>query len=480
MQTADSSNPKHGAALLANSMRIVIAGMRNTGKSALMNQLLGREAAIVSRRAGATTDPVTRKMELGGLGAIALTDTAGLDDDEGLTAATPEDTEGDNREEALGHKRRRASMQRIAAADLIIFLSKITEAPSEAERQLARELQAMADKRQSHILAVASFAAEQDQEQSKRQSQEQAKLEKLAFLHQINERQKLRGTPGLQDSAGFDVRCWDKDGASWLLCIDNLSGSGIRDLKEYIIALHSDLEAEPSVLDGLVREDDFILLVAPVDLGAPKGRLIHPQVETIRDGLDKDCSVMIVKERELYRSYSRFAPEQRPKLVITDSQVFAKVAADLPEEQPLTSFSILFARKKGDLEQMLQGVLTLENLPDEPRILMMEACSHHRQADDIGSVKIPRLFRQVLRPKAEFFFERSLPTAQKLGEYDLVIHCGGCMSSRRKLLNRFSCIAEAGVPIVNYGLFLGWANGLLPRAIQPFRDLYPKYQNESF
>ena len=435
--------------MLANSLRIVIAGLRNSGKSALMNQLLGRKAAIVSEYAGATTDPVTRKMELGALGAIALTDTAGLDDDEAI--------------DRIGSKRRQASMQQIAAADLIIFLSRLSESPSEVERQLAAELQALAAKRQSHILAVASFAGERPDP------------DKLALLHQINQQQKL----ALQHLPSFDAQCWDKEGASWLLCIDNQSGSGIHELRQYIISLCGDLELELSVLEGLVQEGDFVLLVAPVDLGAPKGRLIHPQVETIRDCLDKDCSVMIVKERELYATYQRFAADLRPKLVITDSQVFAKVAADLPEEQLLTSFSILFARKKGDLGQMIQGTLALERLPDQPKILMMEACSHHRQADDIGSVKIPRLLRQMLRPKAEFFFERSLPQ-EKLSTYDLVIHCGGCMSTRRKLLNRFSQISEMGVPLVNYGLFLGWANGLLPRALEPFHDIYELYQSAEF
>lgn len=494
------NQPGVGASL-AESLRIVICGLRNAGKSALMNQLLEREVSIVSERQGTTTDPITRKMELEALGAVAITDTAGLDDEEGGP-------------EGIGAQRRRASMQQVRSADLLIFLSAAHRPPEPREEALARELLELCDKQESSFFALASFAdmgfdpAKRDfirslnQEAASKNKGSGSSSSELASAFsspapsvvpppsmgsRLNVqvpsvpvcRDPVRIEASRESEASSPENSSQRARAQKLpldFVIDNISRRGIEELKGHLIFLKQNLRSELSVLDGLVREDDFVLLVAPVDLGAPKGRLITPQVETIRDCLDKDCAVMLVKERELYQSYQRLSLAMPPKLVVTDSQAFAKVAADLPPDQLLTSFSILFARKKGKLEQMVEGVLQLEQLPDAPRILMMESCSHHRQADDIGKVKIPRLLRQLLRPKAEFSFMRSLPPKEELASYDLVVHCGGCMSTRRKLLNRFARIEEAGVPLVNYGLFLGWANGMLPRALEPFTDIFQLYQ----
>jgi [FeFe] hydrogenase H-cluster maturation GTPase HydF len=206
-----------------------------------------------------------------------------------------------------------------------------------------------------------------------------------------------------------------------------------------------------------------------MDLGAPKGRLILPQVESIRDLLDKDCAVVTVKERELEEWYRRLP---RPRLVVTDSQAFSKVAADIPEDQALTSFSILFARKKGDIGVYLEGAAALESMKSGGRVLMLEACSHHRQADDLGTVKIPRLFRQLVPGKLEFDFSRELPPAEELARYALVVTCGSCMRTRREVLVLLDRIKGAGVGVVNYGIFLAWANGLLPRAVA----MLPEYR----
>jgi [FeFe] hydrogenase H-cluster maturation GTPase HydF len=206
-----------------------------------------------------------------------------------------------------------------------------------------------------------------------------------------------------------------------------------------------------------------------MDLGAPKGRLIMPQVESIRDLLDKDCAVVAVKERELGEWYGRLP---RPRLVVTDSQAFSKVAADIPEDQALTSFSILFARKKGDIGAYLDGAAALGAMRGGGRVLMLEACSHHRQADDLGTVKIPRLFRQLVPGAFEFDYERELPPAAVLAGYSLVVACGSCMRTRREVLVRLDRIKEAGAAVVNYGIFLAWANGLLPRAV----EMLPEYR----
>ena len=233
-------------------------------------------------------------------------------------------------------------------------------------------------------------------------------------------------------------------------------------------------ESEPTPLEGLVREGDLLLLVTPIDLAAPAGRLIAPQVQTIRDGLDRDASCLVVKERELYSAYSNL--KKPPRLVITDSQAFSKVAADIPEDQALTSFSILFARKKGDLSRFLNGLAAAARCPESPRVLVLESCSHHRQADDIGTVKIPRLFRQLVRDDAIFSFKKGLPGEDELSSYHLVIHCGSCRLTRGQMGVRLSRLESAGVPVTNYGMFLAWVNGLMPRALEIFPEAMEEWE----
>ena len=242
-----------------------------------------------------------------------------------------------------------------------------------------------------------------------------------------------------------------------------------------IVGLKEFVNFEISPLEGLVHENDLVVLVTPVDLAAPKGRLILPQVETIRDVLDRDCASLVVKERELKYFYDKL--RIKPKLVVTDSQAFSKVAADIPENQLLTSFSILFARKKGDLALFVRGIRELKNTPDNARILVLESCSHHRQADDVGTVKIPRLFRQLVKHDAEFDFTRELPDNGKLKEYFMVINCAGCTVTANKMKLRLEVLKKNGVHATNYGLFLAWVNGLLPRALEMFPFEYELYNS---
>jgi [FeFe] hydrogenase H-cluster maturation GTPase HydF len=250
--------------------------------------------------------------------------------------------------------------------------------------------------------------------------------------------------------------------------VSNTENRGIEALKKRLISFRDKLEFEITPLQGLVTEGDLILLVIPIDLAAPKGRLIQPQVETIRDALDRDCGVLMCKERELSRFYEQL-PE-KPKLVITDSQAFHKVAADIPADQALTSFSILFARKKGDLGELVRGLEEMEKIGAGGKVLVMEACSHHRQADDIGTVKIPRLFRQLVEPDILFDFTRKIPDEEELQSYEMVIHCAGCMLNRASMMDRLKKIKTLGLSVTNYGLFLGWVNGLIPRALQPLPE----------
>lgn len=384
----------------AESLTIVITGIRNAGKSSLINGIFEKDIAIVSDYAGTTTDPVVRKIELSELGSCTVVDTAGIDD------------EGE-----IGLKRVEKSMEYLKKAHLIIFTTPIDKNPSNAEIEFYNKLKGM----NVPCLTAATHSGN---------TAVQSKIEWLNGMEFVK--------------------------------VDSLSGEGLADLRKKIISFKSLMEYEITPLEGIVKEGDSILLVTPIDLAAPKGRLILPQVEVIRDALDRDCSVMIVKERELYSFYNNLS--RKPDLVITDSQVFSKAAADIDPDQKLTSFSIIFARKKGELDVFLEGIEHLKNIKDQSKILIMESCSHHRQADDIGTVKIPRLFKQLVNPHVSFEFTRELPA--DIEKYDLVIHCAACMNTRKDMTAKLSDIKKAGVPVTNYGLFLGWANGLIPRALE--------------
>lgn len=399
---------------LADSIHIVLVGIRNAGKSSLLNTLFEKEVAIVSSQPGTTTDPVLRKMELGRLGPAAIVDTAGIDD------------EGE-----LGESRVRKTLERLEGASLVLFVTPNHLAPKDPERKILCTLKRM----NRPFLVVLTFC---DQE---------AHPDKLAWL--------------------------EAEGISTPLQVDNKNRKGGKEVRETLSQMADRVTPEPSPLEGLVWEGDTVLLVVPIDSAAPKGRLILPQVETIRDALDRNCRVVIAKERDLLDAYNNL--RERPRLVITDSQAFHQVASTIPVDQPLTSFSIIFARKKGELEPYLSSLPTLIRFPSGGRILILEACSHHRQPDDIGSMKIPRLLRERVRPDLFVEHARSLEGIE-LSRYQLVIHCAACMLTRQAMLSRLSTFRQQGVPVLNYGLFLAWANGLLPRAIEPLPEYPDRYK----
>jgi len=396
---------------LAELNRIVLAGVRNAGKSTLMNNLFQKNVAIASDTPGTTTDPVTRKIELGKLGMCALTDTAGLDD-----------------LGALGEQRVNKSRERLEGADLILFVSPGNKNLTPEERELLNWVES----KKLPWLGVLTFTDQGVIEEKK-------------------------------DFFPSDRR----------ILVDNLKDFGAKGVVEKMESLSHRIEKEMTPVEGLVQEQDLVFLVTPIDLAAPAGRLIMPQVETIRDLLDRDCAAMIVKERELHHFYNHLGI--KPSLVITDSQAFHKVAADIPEDQKLTSFSLLFARKKGDPAWFIKSLKILDNFPPRGRVLVMESCSHHRQAEDLGTVKIPRLFRQMVGSRVEFDHSRELPENPQV--WDLIIHCGGCMTTKNKMDSRIGLFRDNNIPMLNYGLFLAWANGLLPRALEPFPELMDMYSN---
>ncbi|MCX7882118.1 MAG: [FeFe] hydrogenase H-cluster maturation GTPase HydF [Brevinematales bacterium] len=395
---------------LAERLRFVLFGKRNAGKSSLINNLAEKPLAIVSSHPGTTTDPVIFPMELGELGPVAFVDTAGLDD------------EGE-----LGELRIQKTRERLLTADVGIFVTPSCDILTQKEEAMLREFQ----KTGRPLLIVFTFYTGE--------------------LH-----------PSKQSLTSYP----------WV-GVDNTLPSGIPDVRKRLLSMKDLIQREPELLEGLVKENDFVLLVTPIDLAAPKGRLILPQVETIRELLDRDCGVMVVKERELSSFYHRLGI--KPALVITDSQAFHKVAADLPFDQKLTSFSLLMARKKGNLLPFVESLRAFSHFPPGGKVLILEACSHHRQPDDIGTVKIPRLFTQMVEPTATFSWKKHLTCPEEVEGFNAVIMCGGCMVSRRHYEYTMSLIQEKHIPILNYGLFLAWVHGLLPRAIEMFPEAYERY-----
>ncbi len=393
---------------LSERVRVVLAGPRNAGKSTLMNALFRREVALVSDVPGTTTDPVTRAFELQGLGPVAFTDTPGMDD------------EGE-----LGTQRVRLAQTRAAEADILLLVTPGNRAPGDGESRLFQEWfgETGGGRKRPAILVL---------------------------THAGQERHSVK-------------REW----ASRVGAVETEApeGRGLENLLQALIAARPSPEITP--LEGLVEKGERVLLVTPIDAAAPVGRLIAPQAQTIRDALDRHAAALVVQEDELAELY--FSLPARPKLVVTDSQAFQRVAEILPPDQLLTGFSILFARKKGDMGQFLHGLAAVRRCPEIPKVLILESCSHHRQTDDIGTVKIPRLFRQKVNSRVEFHFMKVLPDAGELRQYHLVIHCGACRLTRQAMGVRLVHLGAAGVPVCNYGMFLAWANGLIPRALEPFK-----------
>jgi [FeFe] hydrogenase H-cluster maturation GTPase HydF len=388
-------------------LHIGIFGRRNAGKSSILNALTHQDVSIVSDIAGTTTDPVEKPMELLPLGPVLFIDTAGIDD------------LGD-----LGGKRVAKTMAVFDRTDMGMIISNFADW-GEYEHRITEELQ----KREIPFIVV---------------------FNKIDIY---KENKKI--TSELDDA---------KIKYIFTSATEN---TGILDLRQLLLkTAPSDFIDRPAILADLVGPGEAAVLVVPIDKEAPKGRLILPQVQSIRDLLDNDSFCVVVKERELREALSRF--NKPPKLVVTDSQAFLKVTADTPPEIPLTSFSILFARFQGDLTEMVRGAMTIDKLKTGDKILIAEACSHHPIADDIGTVKIPRWLTQYVGGKLEIDSVRGHDFPANISDYKLIIHCGACMWNRRAMLSRILKARQAGVPITNYGLTIAYSLGIFERALQPF------------
>jgi [FeFe] hydrogenase H-cluster maturation GTPase HydF len=396
-------------------LHIGLFGRRNAGKSSILNALSNQEVSIVSEIAGTTTDPVEKPMELLPLGPVLFIDTAGIDDTS-----------------ALGEKRVQKTMQVFDRTELGLIISKIDEW-GEFEELILNEL------KDRDIPTIVVF--NKCDLTVKRESQTKNFSDK--------------NIPVVETSA--------------------LTGFGIPELRQAILNLApEDFINRPCVVSDLVGPGEMAVLVVPIDKEAPKGRLILPQVQTIRDLLDNDSFCMVVKERELRSAFGRL--NKPPKLVVTDSQAFLKVAADTPAEIPLTSFSILFARYQGDLSEMVKGAMTIDQLKPGDKVLIAEACSHHPIGEDIGTVKIPRWLTQYVGGKLEFVHHRGHDFPDNLSEFKLIIHCGACMWNRREMLSRLMKARIAGVPLTNYGLTIAYSLGIFERALQPFPGALEVYR----
>lgn len=391
-----------------NRLHIAIFGRRNAGKSSLINALTKQDIALVSSVPGTTTDPVYKAMEILPIGPVMVIDTAGIDD------------EGE-----LGTLRVEKTMQVLNKADLAVLVVDAEMGISRFEKEIVAEIR----KKKVAVVGVVNKT-------------DLAPLSE-AKASELNTELELQLLP-------ISAKC----------------GHGIEELKRQIIQNAPDDWESIPVIGDLLNPGDHVVLVVPIDLSAPKGRLILPQVQTIRDILDHDAYCSVVKERELKDVLSNM--RQLPKVVVTDSQEFLKVAADTPPEVLLTSFSILFARHKGDLETFVAGVKAIDTLKAGDKVLIAEGCTHHRQADDIGKVKIPRWLRQLVGGDLEFDWVSGGTFPKDLTQYQLIVHCGACMLNRREVLSRLTEAREKNIPIVNYGILIAHVHGILYRSLAPF------------
>ena len=384
-------------------------GRRNAGKSSVLNAVTGQDLAVVSDVKGTTTDPVQKSMELLPLGPVVVIDTPGIDD------------EGE-----LGALRVKKSYQVLNKSDAAVLVVDASLGLCEEDFAFIEHIQ------KKQIPYAVAF--------NKSDLAPSASLAKdLQYLkeHQID-----------------------------FVSVSTADLSGIDTLKEKIATLAKTEDTKLRIVADLIHPSDFVVLVVPIDKAAPKGRLILPQQQTIRDILEADATAIVVKEYELRDTLAHLG--KKPRLVITDSQVFAKVSADTPADIMLTSFSILFARYKGNLPALIKGVTALEQIEDGDKILVSEGCTHHRQCDDIGSVKLPRWIRQYTGKEPEFVFSSGTEFPADLSPYKMLVHCGGCMLNAREMKYRLACAKDQNIPMTNYGILIAYIQGILKRSVEPF------------
>lgn len=387
----------------AERLHISFFGMRNAGKSSLVNAVTGQQLAVVSEVKGTTTDPVKKTMELLPLGPVVIIDTPGLDD------------EGE-----LGRLRVQKAMQVLSSTDIAVLVVDAAIGLRELDRSL-----------------VACF-----------------RERKIPYITVYNK---------------ADLVCERQPLEKHEIYASAVTGENIYALKEKLGAFAKQLQNPKHMVADLLSEGDVVVLVTPIDESAPKGRLILPQQMAVREVLDAHAVAITCQDTELPRTLESLAV--RPKMVITDSQAFERVSADTPVDIPLTSFSILMARYKGDLPTLAAGASALSHLKDGDKVLISEGCTHHRQCNDIGTVKMPAWIERFCKAKPEFTFTSGGEFPEDLSPYSLIVHCGGCMLTETAMKHRIETAISAGVPIVNYGIAIAQMHGILKRSVQMFPDI---------
>lgn len=443
---------------------IGIFGKRNAGKSSLINSLTGQSIALASRVPGTTTDPVYKAMELLPVGPVMLIDTAGLDD------------HGE-----LGSQRVEKSMEALRKCHLVIYVAdpEVGARPqrppqSQCPQQLAQPQPQSLQPQQTHQPQTVDISdpgekktpGNPDNQPSAGNWDARNFLDKeeSEFIHQLETR-KIPYVIAVNQS-GEDTDFLNKNyGTDTQVFTDAALKLGIDQLKKAIIRNSGETEKEAGLTDGLIEAGDLAVLVTPIDTAAPKGRMILPQQQVLRDILDKGAYTIVTREGELDQALNALG--RPPKVVITDSQAFRLVDSIVPPEIDLTSFSILYARQKGDLKKMTEAAAVLGDLKPGDKVLIAEACTHHRQKDDIGTVKIPKMLRK-LEPEVDIHWHSGASFPDDIREYKLVIHCGACMLNRPEVQYRIELAEKEGVPVTNYGLTIAFCTGILKRAVAPF------------
>ena len=385
----------------AERIHIGFFGLRNAGKSSLVNAVTGQELSVVSDVLGTTTDPVKKAMELLPLGPVVIIDTPGFDDTG-----------------TLGELRVKKTRKVLASVDIAVLVVDASKGKTEDD------------------LTLINLFNER----------------KIPFIIAYNK----------ADLASADINNKNE------ILVSAKDNKNIGELKELMASLLKTKE-EKFILADLAGAGDTVVLVTPIDESAPKGRLILPQQQTLRELLDLHCKPILCQPQELKATLENF--KVKPGLVITDSQVFGVVSKDVPEDINLTSFSILFARYKGDLETLIQGAAVLKTLKDGDKVLISEGCTHHRQCGDIGTVKLPKWIKDFTGKNIEFSFTSGGDFPEELGEFALVVHCGGCMLNNREMAYRLNMAKAEGTPIVNYGVLIAHIHGILKKSLSPFKNL---------
>lgn len=388
-----------------SSLRLHIGffGLRNAGKSSVVNAVTGQELSVVSDVLGTTTDPVKKAMELLPLGPVVIIDTPGIDD-----------------EGSLGELRVKKAKQVLTQTDIAVLVVDSIRGLQKADKELI----------------------------------ELFKERKIPYVIAYNKCDLLEDIPSIEKNNIY---------------ISAINKMNIFELKELIANLNQEKENKKELISDLLNPGDVVVLVIPIDSAAPKGRLILPQQQTIRAILEAGCQAIVCRDIELKQTLQLLI--NKPKLVITDSQAFKKVSSIVPEDIMLTSFSILFARYKGDLLETVKGAVTLERLEDGDTVLISEGCTHHRQCDDIGTVKLPRWIKEYTNKEINFEYTSGIEYPEDLSKYKLVIHCGGCMLNEKEMKYRIEHTVNSETAITNYGIAIAYINGILKRSLVPFDSI---------